>query len=248
MTITKAQRVTVPFGDIHLNGFVLPDGTYALSQSQVAEVIDKDESLARRFLQSKAVQALPDKDFRLGVFEIEVERDTLSRGGATKVKIIPTKLASMFWLEQATKGNTKALALAGACMVEALDRRFDRVLAVQRTEEYHDDKLTFLRRWIECKNFRTTMHTMFQTKCEMLGYHGGVAHDMLTIALTGCTAAEHRMLPFVEDDETVGVNHIELPKIQQRIAYCYLMFAKTRLGTLEERIAKAVSDTYLAGY
>ena len=33
-----------------------------------------------------------------------------------------------------------------------------------------------------------------------------------------------------------------------RIAYAKLMFARIMKGTLEERIAKAVSKTYLAGY
>ena len=248
MTEEKARRILVPFGDILLNGFVLPDGSYALSQSQVAEAIGKRESLTRHFLESKSIKALLGEHFRLATFLVEVERDSLTHGGANIVKIIPIRLASAFWLEQACKGNVKAQALSAACMEEALERRFDKIVAIERVEEFYNERLTSSRQWFQSRQFEYDMHSLFQNKCIIIGVHAGVAHNMLTVAITGCTAEEHRMLEFVEGDPRIGLNHIKDPAIHMRIADAKLMFARIMKGTLEERIAKAVSKTYLAGY
>ena len=69
MTEEKARRILVPFGDILLNGFVLPDGSYALSQSQVAEAIGKRDMSVYRFLvphfsEQKQLKVLSSNDFR----------------------------------------------------------------------------------------------------------------------------------------------------------------------------------------
>ena len=249
----KARRILVPFGDILLNGFVLPDGSYALSQSQVAEAIGKRDMSVYRFLvphfsEQKRLKVLSSNDFRLHTFEVEVERDSLTRGGANTVKIIPIRLASAFWLEQACKGNAKAQALSAACMEEALERRFDKIVAIERVEEFYNERLTSSRQWFQSRQFEYDMHSLFQNKCIIIRVHAGVAHNMLTVAITGCTAEEHRMLEFVEGDPRIGLNHIKDPTIHMRIAYAKLMFARIMKGTLEERIAKAVSKTYLAGY
>ena len=62
----------VPFAGHELDGLVLPDGTYALSQSQVAKAIGKHHSSAAQFLESEEVKAILDKEFRLRTFEVEI--------------------------------------------------------------------------------------------------------------------------------------------------------------------------------
>ena len=218
MTEEKARRILVPFGDILLNGFVLPDGSYALSQSQVAEAVKVHKFLVSRFLTPKTTEPLLDKDFRRHTFEVEVERDSLTRGGANTVKIIPIRLASAFWLEQACKGNVKAQALSAACMAEALERRFDKIVAIERVEEFYNERLTSSRQWFQSRQFEYDMHSLFQNKCIIIGVHAGVAHNMLTVAITGCTAEEHRMLEFVEGDRPSvrQKSLIQKSKVQKR--------------------------------
>ncbi len=42
---------------------MLPNGEYVLSQTQVAEAVEKDESSIRQFGKSKSPEALPYKDY-----------------------------------------------------------------------------------------------------------------------------------------------------------------------------------------
>ncbi|QSJ16671.1 hypothetical protein JYQ62_34135 [Nostoc sp. UHCC 0702] len=76
-----------------------------LSQSQVAEAVGVQEYSIRQFLTSKRVEGFLGKDFRFGILEVE-EGDTV-RGGCRQVKAIPPKVASLFWSDQAQKGNRK---------------------------------------------------------------------------------------------------------------------------------------------
>ncbi|MGA7936072.1 MAG: hypothetical protein WCA35_21135, partial [Kovacikia sp.] len=54
----RATRATVQIGSIEIDGFMLPDGSYRMSQTQVAETVGKPEINARRFLTSRAINAL----------------------------------------------------------------------------------------------------------------------------------------------------------------------------------------------
>ncbi|GAA6621565.1 hypothetical protein [Scytonema sp. NUACC26] len=248
MNAIKAKPVTVPFGGIDLNGYVLPNGTYALSQSQVAEAIEVSPVYALRFLELKQLESSPGQDYT--DYKIEVENNGQGKRGSTRIKIIPTKYAALFWMQQAIKGNVKAQALASAALEESLDTRFDKVLKIERLQEYYDAKLTSSADWFQSRQFLEDAHILFQTKCEAIRAYGGTAHDMLTMAITGLKASEHRMLDIAVpgEDESIGLNHISSTPTLRRIAYCKLMFARTKKGTVQERIKKAVSRTYRAGY
>ena len=54
---TKATRATVTIGTLTIEGFMLPDGSYQMSQTQAAESIGKPEINARRFLDSASIKA-----------------------------------------------------------------------------------------------------------------------------------------------------------------------------------------------
>ena len=75
------------------------NGDYFLSQSQVAEAIGVGEHLIRQFLTSKRAEGLLDKDFAFCNLPAE--------GSDKPVKAIPPKVASLFWSDQAQKGNRK---------------------------------------------------------------------------------------------------------------------------------------------
>jgi hypothetical protein len=54
----RAVRASVQIGSLTVDGFMLPDGSYRMSQTQAAECVGKPEINARRFLDSKAIKAL----------------------------------------------------------------------------------------------------------------------------------------------------------------------------------------------
>lgn len=55
---TKATRATVQIGNFEVDGFMLPDGSYRMSQTQAAGAIEEPPVYALRFLQSKDSKAL----------------------------------------------------------------------------------------------------------------------------------------------------------------------------------------------
>lgn len=139
---TKAQRATVHIGSLEVDGFMLPDGSYRMSQTQAAESIAKDESNARKFLASKAIKTLLGEDYTPGKSErIEVVSDSQIRG---QTRFIPYSLEETiaFWLWEAYRGNKQALALCMALMTETLERRFDSAFSVQRSEEEYNNRLS----------------------------------------------------------------------------------------------------------
>jgi hypothetical protein len=95
----KASRATVTLGSIIIDGFVLPNGEYRMSQTQMAETVAKPEINARRFLESR----FPDKSFEL----FDVYKTDLKRG-ATRISAVSFNQAIEYWQHQARMGNAKA--------------------------------------------------------------------------------------------------------------------------------------------
>ncbi|WOD37314.1 hypothetical protein [Nodosilinea sp. E11] len=54
----KAKRATVAIGSSQVDAFQMPDGSYCMSQAQVAECIGTTPQNASNFLRSKAFKAL----------------------------------------------------------------------------------------------------------------------------------------------------------------------------------------------
>ncbi len=135
---TKAQRAEILLGDIPLEVFMLPAGGYKLSQTQVAQAVDKDHIYIRRFLASKSLQALPDKAYTED--KLAIVKDHEGRGG-TKINAIPIELATAFWTKEAIGGNIKAILLLGACAAEAIERRADNAFGKKVSEEERNQKL-----------------------------------------------------------------------------------------------------------
>lgn len=125
----KAQRTTISIGDLEVEGFRLPDGSYRMSQTQAAECVQKPEINARRFLNSKAIKALLGKGYTPDSIEIESDSD---RRGQGRFNALPLEVITAFWVNECFKGNRVALALVMALTTETLERRFDSAFGVTR--------------------------------------------------------------------------------------------------------------------
>lgn len=131
------ERKNILLGDIELEVFRLPDGTYQLSQTQVAKAVEKPETSTRQFLASQSPYALPHKDFRPVKSKVEGENHV--------VNLIPVEVAVAYWLKETLSGNILAAATLAACAVEAIQRRADREFGVQTSEQEYNQKLAEFR-------------------------------------------------------------------------------------------------------
>ena len=130
----KAKRATIQLGDRELDVFLLPDGSYWFSQTQIAQAVGLEEIYARRFLRSKWLKTLPGKGFTPDdLAKIEVESSTQTRG-QTRISPIDLTTAALFWVYQVWQRNKSAVPLVTACIQEQLIRRADRAFGVERSE------------------------------------------------------------------------------------------------------------------
>lgn len=136
---TKAVRSLVQIGDLAVDGFMLPDGSYRMSQTQAAECVGLTERNAREFLQSKAVKSLLGEGYTPAIFDIEPDEDQVR--GASRIRGLPLEVVSAYWLWQAYRGNKQALVLCMALLTESLERRFDAAFGISRTEQEWNDRL-----------------------------------------------------------------------------------------------------------
>ncbi|MBF2088482.1 MAG: hypothetical protein IGR90_06190 [Synechococcales cyanobacterium K32_A2020_035] len=133
-----ARRSTVQIGAIAVEGFMLPDGSYRMSQTQAAECVGKPQRNAGRFLESKGIKSLRGEGYTPDT--IEVESSEQGRG-QTRFNALPLDVVSAYWLWESFKGNQQALALCYALMTETLERRFDAAFGVERSEQDRDERL-----------------------------------------------------------------------------------------------------------
>lgn len=138
---TKATRTKIQIGDIEVDGFMLPNGNYRMSQTQAAECVQKDERNARDFLRSKAIKTLLGQGYTPAKNEaIEVDSTEQLRG-QTRINPLTLDEVSAYWLWQSYRGNKRALALCMALMTETLQRRFDNAFGVARSEGEYERQL-----------------------------------------------------------------------------------------------------------
>ena len=135
----KASRATIRLGSLAVDGFMLPDGTYRMSQTQAAECVGKPEINARRFLDSKAIKALLGQGYTPD--SIEIESDPSQLRGQSRFNALPLEVVTAYWLTQAGEGNKQALSLVWALLTESLERRFDAAFGIARTEGEREENL-----------------------------------------------------------------------------------------------------------
>jgi hypothetical protein len=142
MTTQKATRATIKLGNIELDGFQKPDGSYCLSQTQVCEIVQKDKRSMRDFLASESPLALPYKALSGGkskgtnLTKLVVQGDT-----AQNITEVPLELAFVYWLKESSQGNLTAIGLVAACGMESIERRLDAAFGIKRSEQERNDRL-----------------------------------------------------------------------------------------------------------
>ncbi len=137
----KAQRAMVHIGNLEVEGFMLPDGSYRMSQQQAAECIDTSPQNASNFLRSKAFKALQEEGSTDQTFPpIEVESSQQATGG-TRINALPLDVVWAFWLYQCSRGNKTAYALLSALGTESIERRFDLAFGIARSEADYTQRL-----------------------------------------------------------------------------------------------------------
>ncbi|MDV3351728.1 hypothetical protein QGP82_23700 [Leptothoe sp. LEGE 181152] len=135
----KATRAAIQIGELILDGFMLPDGAYRMSQTQAADIIGKPEINARRFLGSKGSKALLGEYYTPDSIEAEGAQ---GRRGSTRFNALTLEVVTAYWVYECSKGNKQALTLVIALTTESLARRFDTAFGVQRSEDEYNQALT----------------------------------------------------------------------------------------------------------
>ena len=150
----KATRATVAIGDLTVDAFQLPDGSYRMSLSQAAECVGKPARGTFDFLQSKALKRLLGEV--QGTFDFLPDESTdnyqpenltvdIGEGGSkgqTRIRGLPLGLVALYWAWESFRGNRSALLLTVSLTTESLERRFDDAFGVIRTEKERNQRLS----------------------------------------------------------------------------------------------------------
>jgi len=140
----KATRATVAIGDLTVDGFQLPDGSYRMSQTGAADAVGLSRQNVSDFLRSNAIKTLLGEGYTSPISateQIEIESEDDKRG-QSRFNSLPLEIVGAYWLWQSYRGNKKALALCMALITETLDRRFDDAFGMVRTEQERNDTTT----------------------------------------------------------------------------------------------------------
>ena len=134
----RAVRASVQIGSLTVDGFMLPDGSYRMSQTQAAECIGDDPVYARNFLGSKEGKAILGEGFTPETFEVN---PTGQARGQTRIRGWPLSVVYAYWIYRCYRGVKPAFDLAVALGTETLERRFDLAFGVTRTETERNEQL-----------------------------------------------------------------------------------------------------------
>lgn len=145
----RAQRAIVQLGEIQVEGFMLPDSSYRMSQTQTAEIVGKSRQSVSDFLRTKSFKRLLDKvggvsgfsgDSPFETFTVEIGEG--GSQGQTRIIGLPLIIVFIYWAWESFRGNREALHLIIALGVETLERRFDRAFGVSRSEDDWNQRLS----------------------------------------------------------------------------------------------------------
>ena len=132
----KAVKATINLGDIPIDVYQLPDGSYQLYMESITDAVAQENKDLLRFINGKSEQALPFKGYKL------IDAPTIEEEEQLYIKAVPVRLAAAYWFYRAIKGNKKAAAIAGACMEESIERRADKAFSLQRTDAEYNKRFT----------------------------------------------------------------------------------------------------------
>ncbi len=129
----KAIRATITLGDIKLDVFQLPDGSYRYGYEFLASLIDRDKSI------------LSDKKspfYLKGILsDPSLYRKVKLEGINLAYQTLDDKSLLLVFEAFATLGCLPAIKLMSACAIEALERRADAAFGVQKLEEEYNTRM-----------------------------------------------------------------------------------------------------------
>lgn len=154
----RAVRASVQIGSLTVDGFMLPDGSYRMSQTQAAECVGKPARSTFDFLRSKALKRLLSEaggtfDFlredtaraistdAYAVEQFSVDLGVEGNQGQTRIKGVPLEIVILYWHWESFRGNKQAFFLVTGLATETLERRFDKAFGVTHTEAERDKLL-----------------------------------------------------------------------------------------------------------
>lgn len=134
----KATRQIISIGNIEVEGFMLPDGSYRMSQTQAAAAIGEEEVYARNFLAAKGVKQLLGLSYTPETFEVDA---TEQARGQTRIQGWTLEMVYTYWVYRCSKGNKAAFVTVIALGTESLERRFDQAFSITRIEADYNQRL-----------------------------------------------------------------------------------------------------------
>lgn len=164
--IIKAVRGQVFLGDIPLDVYMLPDGSYRLSGRGVTDAVGENSITLIRKMGVKALKDLPNAD---------LERYKINPGKeGSPFFPVSIKDATLYWIKCVQDGNAKAVAVSAACMNESIERRADAFFGVTRIEQDRNRRFKDLVDFILANPKEWTMHFKPQWQreaCRVTGYN-----------------------------------------------------------------------------
>ena len=148
-----AERATIYLGSIPLEVFMLPDGQYVLSQTQLAEAIGIPKNWLTELENKnrKCLEYLQGKGFTGLENRSPIKFNEEGNRGIKTAKALTVDNATLIWGWFARQGNELALDILEACAAESIERRADSAFGVQRAEE---ERQEFMRIRLEGKRIR----------------------------------------------------------------------------------------------
>ena len=128
----KAQRGVLAIGDIEINVYLLPNGSYRLAGRNVTDAVGMRHGSLAEIMGVKSLKALPHADASL----TGVKADT----GESFVPVA-IEDAVAYWAAMSNKGNRGASVLLQALAIESIERRADALFGKVRDEAERDARL-----------------------------------------------------------------------------------------------------------
>lgn len=121
----KAERATIQLGDISINVYRLPDGSYRFAGRNITDAIKEPANSLLRTMGVKSLKDLPGADLSL----LQIKSTT-----GESFTAVSLDDAVDYWTLRALAGNPHAVGILSACTKESLEVRADKIFGVQRTD------------------------------------------------------------------------------------------------------------------
>jgi hypothetical protein len=201
--VIKATRATITLGDIELDVFQLPDGSYRWSANQITKAIDIRHSRVAQISASNQAQSLIGERFQVAHFS----PTKLKCDDSGNISGYTTEVAFFVWQYESYKGNILAQALVFASGVEVLERRADAAFNVIRTEEERNQRHIIRVDGIVSRHFWTDVIDQYLRTHEVSDNYKRFIYinvsDAVNKAILGTTAKKYREMNDIPEDASL---------------------------------------------